>query len=50
MEATDIADGGTYELHLKFHEVGPDSTIEVETPAYSVEGKLKDLAAGTVHG
>jgi rhodanese-related sulfurtransferase len=50
MEATDITDRGTYELHLKFHEVGPDSTIEVDTPAYTVEGKLADLAAGTVYG
>ncbi|WP_137286841.1 rhodanese-like domain-containing protein [Halorussus salinisoli] len=50
VESTDIADGGSYELHLKFHEVGPDSNIEVETPSYTVEGKLKDLAAGTVQG
>jgi rhodanese-related sulfurtransferase len=50
MEATDIADAGSYELHLKFHEVGPDSTIEVETPTYAVEGKLKDLASGTIRG
>lgn len=50
VESTDIADGGSYELHLKFHEVGPDSTVEVETPAYTVEGKLADLASGTVQG
>jgi len=50
MESTDITDAGSYELHLKFHEVGPDSTIEVETPSYTVEGKLADLASGTVQG
>ncbi|UPV99745.1 rhodanese-like domain-containing protein [Halorussus gelatinilyticus] len=50
VESTDISDAGSYELHLKFHEVGPDSTIEVETPSYTVEGKLKDLATGTVQG
>ncbi|WP_135826223.1 rhodanese-like domain-containing protein [Halorussus ruber] len=50
VESTDITDEGSYELHLKFHEVGPDSTIEVETPGYTVEGKLKDLSAGTVQG
>ncbi|WP_276281593.1 rhodanese-like domain-containing protein [Halorussus caseinilyticus] len=50
VESTDITDDGSYELHLKFHEVGPDSTIEVETPSYTVEGKLKDLATGTVQG
>ncbi|WP_276301128.1 rhodanese-like domain-containing protein [Halorussus lipolyticus] len=50
VESTDIADEGSYELHLKFHEVGPDSTIQVETPGYTVEGKLKDLSAGTIRG
>jgi len=49
VESTDITRDGSYELHLKFHEVGPESTIEVETPSYTVEGKLKDLASGTVH-
>jgi rhodanese-related sulfurtransferase len=49
VESTDITGDGSYELHLKFHEVGPDSTIEVETPGYTVKGKLKDLASGTVH-
>jgi len=50
MESTDIRDDGNYELHVKFHEVGPDSTVEVETPQYTVEGTLKDLASGTVQG
>lgn len=50
MESTDIGDDGSYELHLKFHDVGPDSTVEVETPAYTVEGKLADLATGTIKG
>jgi rhodanese-related sulfurtransferase len=50
MEATDIADGGTYELHLNFHEVGPNSVVEVETPGYTIEGKLKNLASGTIRG
>lgn len=50
LEATDITDAGTYELHLKFHEVGPESVVEVETPGYTIEGKLKDLASGTVRG
>jgi rhodanese-related sulfurtransferase len=50
LESTDITDDGSYELHLKFHEVGPDSTVEIETPGYTVEGKLKDLASGTVRG
>ncbi|NEU57048.1 rhodanese-like domain-containing protein [Halorussus sp. MSC15.2] len=50
VESTDITDDGSYELHLKFHEVGPESTIEVETPEYTVEGKLKNLASGTVQG
>ncbi|USZ68366.1 rhodanese-like domain-containing protein [Halorussus salilacus] len=49
-EATGITDDGTYELHLTFHDVGPDSTVEVETPAYSVEGTLADLSVGTVRG
>ena len=49
-EVTDIAADGRYELHLRFHEVGPNSMIEVETPAYTVEGRLKDLASGTVRG
>ncbi|WP_202935154.1 rhodanese-like domain-containing protein [Halorussus amylolyticus] len=49
-EATRIGDDGSYELHLKFHDVGPDSTIQVETPAYTVEGKLSDLSVGTVQG
>ncbi|WP_135828518.1 rhodanese-like domain-containing protein [Halorussus halobius] len=50
MESTDIGGDGRYELHLKFNDVGPDSTIEVDTPAYTVEGKLSDLATGTVQG
>jgi len=50
VEATGIADDGSYQLHVKFHEVGPDSTVQVETPDYRVEGKLKDLASGTVRG
>ncbi|NHN58765.1 MULTISPECIES: rhodanese-like domain-containing protein [Halorussus] len=50
VESTDIAADGSYELHLKFHGVDSDSTIEVETPGYTVEGKLQDLTAGTVQG
>ncbi|WP_435178323.1 rhodanese-like domain-containing protein [Halorussus sp. AFM4] len=50
VESTDIAADGSYELHLKFHDVGPDSTVEVETPSYTVEGTLRELTAGTVQG
>lgn len=50
MESTDIAADGSYELHLGFYDVGPDSTVRVETPDYIVEGQLSDLTAGTVQG
>lgn len=50
MESTDIAEDGSYELHLGFYDVGADSTIRVETPAYTVEDRLGDLSAGTVQG
>ena len=50
MESTDIADDGSYELHLKFYEVGPDSRVNVETPDYTVEGTLSELTASQITG
>jgi rhodanese-related sulfurtransferase len=49
-EAADIAADGSYSLHLKFHEVTPDSTISVETPGYTVEGTIAELSTGVVTG
>ena len=49
-EATNIAADGSYTLHLKFHDVTPDSTVAVETPAYTVEGTLEELSDGVVTG
>jgi rhodanese-related sulfurtransferase len=50
MESTDIADDGSYELHLKFYDVGPDSLVNVETPDYTVEGPLSELTAKSITG
>ncbi|MDS0261217.1 rhodanese-like domain-containing protein [Haloarcula sp. S1CR25-12] len=49
-EATPIAEGGSYTLELRFSDVGPDSTIAVETPAYRVEDSLDALTTRTVTG
>jgi rhodanese-related sulfurtransferase len=48
MEATAIADDGSFELHLRFADVGPASPIRVTTPEYEVEESLADLTAGVV--
>lgn len=48
IRGSQLIDDGGYELHLTFHDVGPESTIEVGTPSYTVEGELKELATGTV--
>ena len=50
IESTDIAADGSYELHLKFYDVGPDSVINVETPGYTIEGKLSELTGTTITG
>ena len=50
VESTDIAEDGSYELHLKFYDVGPNSVVSVETPAYTVEGTLSELSAETIRG
>ncbi|MFC4551851.1 MULTISPECIES: rhodanese-like domain-containing protein [Halorussus] len=50
IESTNIADDGSYELHLKFYDVGPDSVVSVETPEYTVEGTLSELSSGTITG
>ncbi|WP_158056892.1 rhodanese-like domain-containing protein [Halorussus halophilus] len=50
MESTDIEDDGSYELHLKFYDVGPNSVVNVETPEYTIEGKLSELTATKVTG
>lgn len=50
IESTDIESDGSYELHLKFYDVGPDTVVNVETPAYTVEGKLSELTAAKITG
>ncbi|WP_336001308.1 rhodanese-like domain-containing protein [Halorientalis halophila] len=47
-EPTEIAADGSYELHLPFVEVTPDSTVAVETPSYTVDAPLSELTSGLV--
>lgn len=47
-EAAPIGTDGGYEIHLQFWEITPQSTITVETPAYTVTAPLRDLTTGRV--
>ncbi|WP_435346620.1 rhodanese-like domain-containing protein [Haloarchaeobius sp. HRN-SO-5] len=47
-EATQIGADGSYELHLKFYEVDRQSTVRIETPAYTVTATLAELTGGTI--
>jgi rhodanese-related sulfurtransferase len=49
-EVTNIAEDGSYELHLTFADVTHTSPIAVETPAYTVEAPLGELTADLVTG
>lgn len=47
-EATRIGDDGAYVLELPFYDVGPESPVTVETPAYRLTAALGKLAHATV--
>jgi hypothetical protein len=47
-EATIIADDASYELEIKFVNLTADSTIRVETPAYSLTAPIGDLTSGRI--
>lgn len=47
-EATTIGSDGRYSVTLRFHDVGPSEPVVVETPAYTVEAPLGQLADTTV--
>ncbi|WP_458189588.1 rhodanese-like domain-containing protein [Haladaptatus sp. NG-WS-4] len=49
-EATDILGDGSYSMHVKFHDVTPDTTITVQTPAYEVEGTIEELSSRVITG
>jgi rhodanese-related sulfurtransferase len=49
-EATDILNDGSYSMHIKFHDVTPDSVITVLTPAYEVEGTIAELSSRVITG
>jgi rhodanese-related sulfurtransferase len=48
MEATAIGDDGRFDLHLRFYDVSANTPLRVETPDYSVEAPLGQLADGVV--
>jgi rhodanese-related sulfurtransferase len=48
VEATEIAEDGSYEMELKFVQVDRNSTITVETPSYTVDAPLGTLTNTTV--
>lgn len=43
-EAAPIAEDGAFTLHIRFHDVDPDSQIRLETPAGSMTRPLETLA------
>lgn len=47
-EAGPIAADGSFELHLRFTNVTPDSVVTLRTPATAVEAPLRELTGGTV--
>ncbi len=49
-EATDILEDGSYSMHVKFHDVTPDSVLTVETPEYEVEGTISELSSRVITG
>lgn len=49
-EAAPIADDGSFEIHLRFAELTPDTRIRVETPEFDVTGSLGDLTATVLTG
>ncbi|MFC6989597.1 rhodanese-like domain-containing protein [Haloplanus sp. GCM10025708] len=50
MEATAIADDGSYELHLRFAGVSDASPVRITTPTYEIERSLSALTTGVVDG
>lgn len=50
VEAGPIGNDGHYRLQLRFADVTPDSVLTVETPDYSVSGRLEALTAAPVTG
>ena len=50
MEATAIQADGSYQLHLRFADVSPDSVIQLETPGYTVRAPLSELTTSVVTG
>ncbi|WP_049970737.1 rhodanese-like domain-containing protein [Haladaptatus cibarius] len=49
-EATGILDDGSYSLHVKFHDVTPDSVLTIQTPGYEIEGTIGELSSHVVSG
>ncbi|QLG29757.1 rhodanese-like domain-containing protein (plasmid) [Halorarum halophilum] len=47
-EAVPIQADGSYELRTKFVDVDGQSTVRVETPAYTVTGTFSELTSGTI--
>lgn len=48
VEAAPVQSDGSYELDVRFAGVGPDATVRVEAPDYTVTGTLGDLSAEVV--
>jgi rhodanese-related sulfurtransferase len=47
-EASTIQSDGSYRLETKFVDVTAQSTVKVETPAYTVTGTFAELTGGTI--
>jgi rhodanese-related sulfurtransferase len=47
-EPGDIAGDGSFEVTFRFVEVGPESTLTLETPAWTRTGTLSEFTSGTI--
>jgi len=48
VEAAPVQRDGTFEVHVRFADVTPDSRLRVETPAYTVTATLDELTSSVV--
>jgi len=47
-EVAPIEDDGSYQLHLRFYDITPETHLTLETPGYTVEAPVQTLADGVV--
>ena len=47
-QAAPINGEGNYELHVRFDDIGAESTIRVATPSYEIEDPLGEVTDGVV--